>query len=87
MDYQVKVGDDWYNVVDTYEDGSVLAIFCKKFRRFSPNSYDEVREKVVAEVVKEEVKEVVKEEIVKKGVTKTKTGRGKMKKNEEGVNK
>lgn len=43
--YEVKIGNEWLDVVRIEKDGGVLALYDGKFRVFIPSAYDEVREK------------------------------------------
>lgn len=44
--YEVKIGNEWLDVVRIEKDGGVLALYDGKFRVFIPSAYDEVREKL-----------------------------------------
>lgn len=69
--YEVRIGERWYSVYEAYEDGSVLALYEGKFRRFPQSAYEEVRDVCgVARVSeeKEEKKEEKKEERAAKKV-------------------
>lgn len=43
--YEVKIGNEWLDVVRIEKDGGVLALYDGKFRVFAASAYDEVREK------------------------------------------
>lgn len=69
--YEVRIGERWYSVYEAYEDGSVLALYEGKFRRFPQSAYEEVRdvcECVCVSEEKEEKKEEKKEEHAAKKV-------------------
>lgn len=62
--YEVRIGERWYSVYEAYEDGSVLALYEGKFRRFPQSAYEEVRDVCDGVCVSEE-KEEKKEEVVR----------------------
>ena len=69
--YEVRIGERWYAVYKAYEDGSVLALYEGKFRRFPQSAYEEVRDVcdgVCVSEEKEEKKEEKKEERAAKKV-------------------
>lgn len=69
--YEVRIGERWYSVYEAYEDGSVLALYEGKFRRFPQSAYEEVRDVydgVCVSEEKEEKKEEKKEERAAKKV-------------------
>lgn len=69
--YEVRIGERWYAVYEAYEDGSVLALYEGKFRRFPQSAYEEVRDVcdgVCVSEEKEEKKEEKKEERAAKKV-------------------
>lgn len=43
--YEVKIGNEWLDVVRIEKDGGVLALYDGKFRVFAASAYDEVRKK------------------------------------------
>lgn len=60
--YEVRIGERWYSVYEAYEDGSVLALYEGKFRRFPQSAYEEVRDVCDGVVCVSEEKEEKKEE-------------------------
>lgn len=66
--YEVRIGERWYAVYEAYEDGSVLALYEGKFRRFPQSAYEEVRDVARVSEEKEEKKEEKKEERAAKKV-------------------
>lgn len=43
--WEVRIGNNWYNIYSVDSEGGVLAVYDGKFRRFPVSAYDEVREK------------------------------------------
>lgn len=63
--YEVKIGNEWLDVVRIEKDGGVLALYDGKFRVFAASAYDEVRKKA------EEKEEVPTEKTAVKRTRKT----------------
>ena len=43
--WEVRVGNNWYDIYSVDSEGGVLAVYDGKFRKFPVSAYDEVREK------------------------------------------
>lgn len=43
--WEVRVGNNWYDIYSVDSEGCVLAVYDGKFRKFPVSAYDEVREK------------------------------------------
>ena len=71
--YEVRIGERWYAVYKAYEDGSVLALYEKKFRRFPQSAYEEVRDIHDVARVSEEKEEKKEERTAKKVVVRKKS--------------
>lgn len=71
--YEVRIGERWYSVYEAYEDGSVLALYEGKFRRFPQSAYEEVRDVCDVARVSEEKEEKKEERAAKKVVVRKKS--------------
>lgn len=59
--WEVRIGNEWYDIYSVDSEGCVLAVYAGKFRKFPVSAYDEVREKG-----KEPAEEVIEKPIEEK---------------------
>ena len=72
--WEVRVGNNWYDIYSVDSEGGVLAVYGGKFRKFPVSAYDEVREKE-----KEPAEEIIEKPVEEKP---TKKATRRVKKNE-----
>lgn len=77
--WEVRVGNNWYDIYSVDSEGGVLAVYDGKFRKFPVSAYDEVREKG-KEPAEEVIEKPTEEKPVEEKPTKKATRR--VKKNE-----
>lgn len=77
--WEVRVGNNWYDIYSVDSEGGVLAVYDGKFRKFPVSAYDEVREKG-KEPAEEIIEKPVEAKLVEEKPTKKATRR--VKKNE-----
>lgn len=59
--WEVRSGNNWYDIYSVDSEGGVLAVYDGKFRKFPVSAYDEVREKG-----KEPAEEVIEKPVEEK---------------------
>lgn len=67
--WEVRVGNNWYEIYSVDSEGGVLAVYDGKFRKFPVSAYDEVREKG-----KEPAEESIEEKPTEEKPVEEKTG-------------
>lgn len=64
--WEVRIGNNWYDIYSVDSEGGVLAVYDGKFRKFPTSAYDEVREKG-----KEPAEEVIEKPVEEKPAKKS----------------